>query len=202
MNMSTSEAVVASVESEAEQTVGRIQEEIWILQAQQADEEVFYVLVNRFDRRLLYYLTRFTNNTEEALDVAQDVWLRVFRGLTKLHSPGRFRAWLYRIAHDSVVSRIRHQVREDQILEQLSSEQDVATADPDPITGDPEQVHQALSALSPAYREVLILRFFEVMSLDEIAHSLRCNPGTVKSRLHYAKQALKHELENSHEQKP
>ena len=53
MNTSTSEAVVASVESEAEQTLGRIQEEIWVLQAQQGDEEAFHALVNRFDRRLL-----------------------------------------------------------------------------------------------------------------------------------------------------
>jgi RNA polymerase sigma-70 factor (ECF subfamily) len=199
--MLTSEAPVASAQSEPEPTAGRIQEELWLLQAQQGDEAAFQALVNRFDRRLLYYLTRFTNNTDDALDAAQDVWVRVFRGLTKLRSPGGFRAWLYRIAHDSVVSRIRRQVREEEILERLSSEPDLATAQPDPMTEDPEQVHRALSALSPASREVLILRFFEGMTLDEIAHALRCNPGTVKSRLHYAKQALKQELENPHEQK-
>ncbi len=201
MSRSTSETAVAPTVSEQEPTGDGIQEEIWVLQAQQGNAEAFQALVNRFDRRLLYYLTRFTNDTDEALDVAQDVWVRVFRGLSKLRSPGRFRAWLYRIAHDSVVSRIRRQAREEEILERLSSESDLGTAEPEPMTEDPEQVHQALRAISATAREVLILRFFESMSLEEIAHALRCSLGTVKSRLHYAKRALKHELENPHEQR-
>jgi len=175
--------------------VGRIEEEIWVLQAQRGDEEAFGQLMDRYDRKLVYYLMRFTASPELALDVAQEVWISVFRCLRKLHNPGVFRAWLYRIAHAKVVSQIRKQVREDQVLESFSAEQEQSLSDEEPISGDPELVRRALATLSAEHREVLVLRFLEDMSLEEVAHALDCRLGTVKSRLHYAKQALKAQIE-------
>jgi RNA polymerase sigma-70 factor (ECF subfamily) len=200
MSTSISKETVSAPKPEAEPTASGIQEELWVLQAQQGNEEALQALVNRFDRRLLYYLMRFTNSTDEALDVAQDVWVRVCRGLIKLRSPRGFRAWLFRIAHDSIVSHIRRQAREGEILEEFSCEPSFGAVQPEPVTEDLEQVHHALGALSPAHREILVLRFFEAMSLEEIAHALCRSLGTVKSRLHYAKQALKKQLEDHHEQ--
>jgi RNA polymerase sigma-70 factor, ECF subfamily len=180
----------------------RIQEEIWVLQAQQGDEEAFTRLMDRHDRKLVYYLTRFTRSTEAALDIAQDVWISVFRGLRRLQNPAVFRAWLYQIAHAKVVSQVRKHVREEQILESFSAEQEQSLSDEEPFPADPELVRSGLAALSPEHREVLVLRFLEEMSLEEIAHGLECQLGTVKSRLHYAKRALKEQIntEVRHEQ--
>lgn len=203
MNSLQPETTETKVQPDSTAGVGRIEEEIWVFQAQRGDEEAFGRLMDRYDRKLVYYLMRFTASTEEALDIAQDVWISVFRGLRKLHNPGVFRAWLYRIAHAKVVSQIRKHVREEQVLESFSAEQGQSLDDEEPISGNPELVSRALAVLSPEHREVLVLRFLEDMSLDEIAHALECRLGTVKSRLHYAKQALKQQIdmEVRHEQR-
>ena len=192
MSIKENEGVLASAESDA--TAGRIQEEIWVLQAQQGDEEAFGRLMDLYDRKLVYYLMRFTASLEQALDVAQDVWISVFRGLKKLRNPSVFRAWLYQIAHAKVVSQVRKNVREEEILESFSAEQEQSLSSEEPISGDPELVRSALAALSREHRAVLVLRFLENMSLEEMAHVLQCQLGTVKSRLHYAKEALRQQI--------
>jgi RNA polymerase sigma-70 factor (ECF subfamily) len=196
--MNSLQPEMAETEPQAGSTtgVGRIQEAIWILQAQQGDEEAFGRLVDRYDRKLVCYLMRFTAGPEEALDIAQDVWISVFRGLRKLQHPGAFRAWLYQIAHARIVSHIRKQVREEQVLESFSAEQEEGFSENEPISGDTELVRNTLAALSAEHREVLALRFLEDMSLEEIAQALACRLGTVKSRLHYAKQALKQQIQS------
>ena len=192
MSIKENEGVLASAESDA--TAGRIQEEIWVLQAQQGDEEAFGRLMDLYDRKLVYYLMRFTASLEQALDVAQDVWISVFRGLKKLRNPSVFRAWLYQIAHAKVVTQVRKNVREEEILESFSAEQEQSLSSEEPISGDPELVRSALAALSREHRAVLVLRFLENMSLEEMAHVLQCQLGTVKSRLHYAKEALRQQI--------
>ena len=196
--MNSRQPEMAETEPSADSTtgVGRVQETIWIVQAQQGDEEAFGRLVDRYDRKLVCYLMRFTAGPEEALDIAQDVWVSVFRGLRKLQQPGAFRAWLYQIAHARIVSHIRKQVREEQVLESFSAEQEQSFGDDEAISGDPEQLRSALAGLSAEHREVLALRFLEDMSLEEIAHALECRLGTVKSRLHYAKHALKQQIQS------
>ena len=194
MNSLQPETAETKLAADSRAGVGRIQEEIWVLQAQRGDEEAFGRLMDLYDRKLLYYLMRFTAGPEQALDIAQEVWLSVFRGLRKLRNPGVFRAWLYQIAHAKVVSQVRKNVREEQILENFSAEQEESSSYEEPISGDPELVRSALAALSAEHREVLVLRFLENMSLEEMAHALQCRLGTIKSRLHYGKQALKQQI--------
>lgn len=136
---------------------------------------------------------------DQALDVLQEVWVTIFRRLRKLRSPAAFRVWLYQIAHDKVVSLIRQSAREEAIHERLLDEQGNNADDADPIPDNAELVHRALGELSAEHREVLVLRFLEDLSLKEIAQLLRCSLGTVKSRLHYAKQAIKIKIERHHE---
>ena len=190
------DTIEPEVQPDCEKQAARLEEEVWVLQAQNGDESAFGRLMERFDQRLRYYLGRFTSDPEQALDLAQEVWVAVFRGLRKLRHPALFRAWLYRIAHARVVSQIRRNVREEQVLESFSSEQEHAFSGEEPGASDPELIHRALTGLSPEHREVLVLRFLEDLSLEEIAHALECNLGTIKSRLHYAKQALKHQLQS------
>lgn len=192
---STEPAVGADLSPRAD----RIQEELWLLKAQQGDHEAFQSLVSAYDRRLFYFLMRFTDRPEEALDVLQEVWITVFRRLRKLRSPAAFRVWLYQIAHDKVVSLIRQNVREETIRESFSEQQQLGSVDTDFVFDNAEQVHRILASLSAEHREVLVLRFLDDLSLEEIAEALRCSLGTVKSRLHYAKQAMKSKIKKFYE---
>ena len=161
-----------------------------VLLAQQGDGEAFRALVELYDRRLLYFIRRILDETEEAFDVLQEVWLRVHRDLRDLRSPCAFRVWLYRIAHDRTISALRRS-RHVMPLEELPpGDVPVAPDLPDSMFEAADLVHVALTALSVDHRRVLTLRFLEDMSIQEIADVMECSIGTVKSRLHYAKAAL------------
>ena len=118
----------------------------------------------------------------------------LFRRMGSLRSPEAFRVWLYQIAHDQVVTLIRKQQREQTMLARLQHE--VKETDiPEPEVDEAEHVHRALPLLSPEHREVLLLHYLEDMPLQEIAKSVRCQLGTVKSRLHYARRQMRQLLE-------
>ena len=163
----------------------------WIaLRCQSGEPGAFEDLVALMERPLLYYAAKLTGNVEAALDVLQDVWLRVFRGVRKLKDPGSLRPWLYRITHGIAVDRLRR----DNFRER-AEEVHIATSqestDPSFAQEDSAALHQALSGIGLKHREVLVLHFLEDFSLAEIAGIVGCSEGTVKSRIHYAKIALK-----------
>ncbi|GIW82358.1 MAG: RNA polymerase sigma factor [Gemmatales bacterium] len=180
----------------ASSEVSRQAERECVLRAQAGDTEAFRRLVTAYERKLLYFILRFISDADRALDLLQDVWLTVFQRLDQLRSAAAFRVWVYQIAHDKVVSWIRRQRREREVYEELQDSAEKATPDDGEAEFDnAELVHRALPALSQEHREVMVLRFLEDMSLEEIAEALRCRPGTVKSRLHYARLALRKEVE-------
>jgi RNA polymerase sigma-70 factor (ECF subfamily) len=167
----------------------------WVLAARRRDPAAFRLLVDAYERRLLYFLLRFVPGADDALDVLQEVWLTVYRRLPALNAPEAFRVWLYQIAHDKAVSHVRGQRRQERVREEL---QELRGGEPEeavPAVESAELIHRALQLLSVEHREVLTLHFLEDMRLEEIAQVLRCPLGTVKSRLHYAKQALRQEVE-------
>jgi len=167
-----------------------------VLLAQQGDAGAFRELVELYDRRLLYFIRRILNETDESFDVLQETWLRVHRNLRSLQSPQAFRVWLYRIAHDQTVSALRRTQRTVPVEEATLGELAHASL-PDAIFETADLVHAALGSLSVDHRRVLTLRFLEDMSIEEIASVLECNAGTIKSRLHYAKAALRRWMEES-----
>src|SRR5262245_60701986 len=174
------------------------QEMEWILRALSGDADAFRRLVDAYDRRLLYFVRRFIADTDRALDVLQDVWLTLFRRLPGLRAPEAFRVWLYQIAHDKVVDVLRRDRREEKAQEILRAAYfpaDNGDGGHEDLVDRAEFVHHALQARSKEHREALLLRFLEGLSLEEIATALRCSLGTVKSRLHYARQALRREVE-------
>lgn len=165
-----------------------------VLRAQKGDGEAFRALVEAYDRRLLYFLRRILNESEEAFDVLQEVWLCVHRNLRTLRAPEAFRVWVYRIAHDQAMSALRRQNRSlpvddrpaDQIPDIDESERRKESA---------EQIHAALHRLSADHARVLTLHYLEEMGVGEISEVLACSVGTVKSRLHYARIALRRGIE-------
>jgi RNA polymerase sigma-70 factor (ECF subfamily) len=163
----------------------------WIALRCQADEPgAFEDLIAIMERPLLYYATSLTGNQDSALDVLQEVWIRVFRGIGKLRDPRSLRSWLYSITHGIVVDRIRRNYTREQ-AEKVQYEGFEEAEEPSFAEEDAAAIHQALSKIGLRHREVLVLHFLEDLSVAEIAQVVGCSEGTVKSRIHYAKRAMK-----------
>ncbi len=167
-------------------------EHITVLRAQIGDDGAFERLFDRHSEPLLSYLRRFLGNASDAEEIHQDVWLIVYRKIGRLERPGAFRAWLYQIARNRAISRNRRQRREV-ALEQAPEEQvTVPEVEEDALSGlDLVDLPAALNGLSILHREALTLRFVNGMSYDEIAEVVGCSAGTVRSRIHYGKKALR-----------
>jgi RNA polymerase sigma-70 factor, ECF subfamily len=173
-------------------------ERLLVLRAQASDAAAFAELIERYQRRLRYYLAKMLGG-DRADDAMQEVWFDVFRALPALREAQRFSPWLYRIARD----RAYRELRKRRVTFGASDALDVADegADEEFTADDAAAVHEALDRLSPEHREALLLRFIESMSYEQIAAVTGCSVGTVRSRIHYAKHALRQIIErsNSHE---
>jgi RNA polymerase sigma-70 factor (ECF subfamily) len=166
----------------------RLYERVVVLRCQAGDDAAFEELVGIYSQRLRYYLRKMLREAGRAEDVLQDVWLQVLRGLPRLADPGAFPAWLYRIARDRAYGELR-KVRHT--LRPLEEADLIDESGGDTCLDDAEHVHAALDELAPEHREVLVLRFLEDMTYEDIAQVTGCPVGTVRSRIHYAKRALR-----------
>lgn len=171
----------------------RIYERLLVLRCQAGEEKAFGEIVERYNPRLRYYLRRMVSDKGSVDDVLQEVWLAVFRGISRLNEPAALAAWLYQIARGKAA------------LEQRRRSPTTGLADkewPDPSAqehdfspGEAAQIHSALESLDVEHREVLVLRFLEEMSYEDMAQVTGLPIGTVRSRLHYAKRALRCAIE-------
>ncbi len=178
-------------------TMSGVHERMVVLLAQTRDQAAFQELVRRYERRVLYYVRRMNGGSADPLDVLQDVWLRVFKTLPSLRAPEAFRVFLYRLAHDATVDSLRRRRRELHVFKHEVERLDAVDSwNEFEALERAELVHRLLEELSVEHREVLTLRFLESMDVAEIAAVTSCNEGTIKSRLHYAKQALRRRLED------
>jgi RNA polymerase sigma-70 factor (ECF subfamily) len=173
----------------------RLYEWVLVLRCQARDEAAFEEIVARYTPRLRYYLRRMLGGVQPAEDALQEVWLDAFRGLPGLIEPGAFPAWIYRLARDRAFREVRRR-RSHLPLEEFDVIDEAGGAD-DFSTEDAARIHQALDALLPEHREVLVLRFIESMTYEQIAGIVGCQLGTVRSRLHYAKRALRRVIEGT-----
>ena len=172
----------------------RVQFEWLALRCQTGDPEAFADLIAVMERPLLYYATSLTGNQDAALDVLQDVWLKVVRGIRRLKDPGSLKPWLYAITHGVAVDRIRRDYKRDK-AEQAQLEGLLDIEEPSFDEEDATAIRDALSRLGVKHREVLVLHFLQDLSILEIANVVGCSEGTAKSRIHYAKRQMKQILE-------
>jgi RNA polymerase sigma-70 factor, ECF subfamily len=169
----------------------QLYERLLVVRCQAGDEAAFAELVERYSARVRYFLRKLLGSADRVDDALQDVWLDVYRGLPSLAAAGAFRAWLYRIARDRAFGKLRRsRVELPLVGDEVASEAE------EPFTAeDAERIHAALDQLPAEQREVLVLRFVEDMSYEEMARVVNCPVGTIRSRIHYAKQALRRLLE-------
>ena len=168
-------------------------EQVLILRCQIGDKDALAGLIERYQAPLRYFISRLSANPETAEDIFQDTWLTVIRRIHSLKKTDAFSTWLYRIARNKVYQRFRRKRKLFELNENIAipndTENDVFS------TEDAAKIHRCLKELMPEYREVLMLRFLEQMSYEQISQVINCKLGTVKSRIHYAKLALKKEME-------
>ena len=171
-----------------------------VLRCQAGDERAFAALMGRFGPRTLGYLAGLVGDAAE--DVQQEVWLAVYRGIGALANPGGFRTWLFRTTRHRAIDWLRREKRERELLAEAAAEAvqvaEPVTEDADPGLDSPG-MRDALSRLAPVHREVLLLRYVQDLPYVEIALVVGCSVGTVRSRLHHARQRLRQALEAAQE---
>jgi RNA polymerase sigma-70 factor (ECF subfamily) len=169
--------------------------ELLLLRCRRGDRQAFTELIRDWERRLFFYVRRIVATEEDAWDVLQQTWLKVFAGIKGLTHAENLPAWLYKVARLTAMSHWRSYYREQSHLAAKAQEIDTAEDDEHYDFEDAEEVAVALSRISLDHREVLTLYFLDDLSLDEIADVLGIPAGTVKSRLCYAKRSLRAVLE-------
>jgi len=164
--------------------------------------EAFGVLVSRYQDRLYPTVYRLTGCAEEAHDLLQDAFLRAFEKLDLFQGESSFYTWVYRIAVNLALSNRRRRrpvlrLQNDRGGPEIEPPYDAAESDPSAPMERAElarSVQNALSALAPDHRAVVVMKVFDGLHYDEIAKILDVPVGTVRSRLHRARCDLKDRL--------
>jgi RNA polymerase sigma-70 factor, ECF subfamily len=181
-----------------EETAATRSQAAFVCELQAGDEKAFEVLVTEFERPIVRFLYRYLGNLEEAKEVCQDVFVKVFRGLPRFQNHCSLKTWIYRITLNTVLNEKRrwYQRLKDRFmgLEGISQTKFDSLPDPEMSLTMSERcrrVNLALRKLRPDHRAILVLRDLEGLSYQEISTALGLNPGTVKSRLARARQEMK-----------
>ena len=175
----------------------------------QGDETAFALIVSRYRNPITNYLYRFLNDYEEAVDLAQETFIRVYFAIERYHTDYAFSTYIYRIATNLAISEIRKRKRRTilSLTGLFQTDADDTTefqptddkALPDESLLDDEQakvIARAIATLPPKYRVPIILRDIEGKTYEEIATILELGLGTTKSRISRARGLLKEKLKN------
>lgn len=179
-------------------TADDIYNELLVLRSQDGDAEALEKLIHRWSPRLLRHAYRLTSDRHVAADAAQEAWVAIMRGLSRLDDPARFPAWAYRITTFKCADWIRRHTRDRARLKndiQRQRDLDNRADRPEQSSDEVELLRQEMQKLSSDHYAVLSLHYLDGLSVVEIAVALNIRPGTVKSRLHHARQQLKTSME-------
>ena len=181
-----------------------------ILQTQRGNMDAFEQLVQRYDKRVLTIAAGYVNSSDDAKDIYQEVFLRVYKGLPKFQYKSEFSTWLFRITTNVCLShRMRGRRHSHTSLDQSVNDEDgqshaLKDTLSDNTTSD-QQIHnaeiilrveQALKSLSPRQKMVFSLKHYEGYKLREIAEMMKCSEGTVKKYLFEATARLRMQLKD------
>lgn len=150
---------------------------------QRGDHDAFAALFEAHRDRVYSIALRFSGNPSVALDIAQDTFLKLLSKIGEFRGEAKFESWLYRLVVNSCLDHRRAGRRWSPL----------AT-----LRASGESVQQTVAKLAPELRMVVILRYTEELSYDQIAEILGCPPGTVASRLNRAHKLLERRLRGKH----
>lgn len=164
-----------------------------VVRCQAGDQKAFKQLYELFGEKTLRYLSGLLED-ETARDIQQEVWLTVYQQVSELMNPKGFRTWLYRITHRLAIDQLRTHRRQMTLRENVAAKKCERTSsfDIDELfkAGAAEDLSSTIDQLPAPHREVIMLKYWEGMSYEEIGLIIGCPVGTVRSRLYYAKQKI------------
>lgn len=179
-----------------------------VRQVQAGDVAAFDRLISKYRERVFGIIYHLTSNREDAADLTQDTFIKAFQSIQRFGGQSSFFTWLYRIAVNSTLSHLRKsRLRSFFSLERVDSDEPVsreiiaALTDKTGVDRDSyvrelqEKLNEAMQKLSIKHRTVVTLFEIDGLGHQEIAEVMNCSVGTVRSRLHYAKQLLQAELQ-------
>jgi RNA polymerase sigma-70 factor (ECF subfamily) len=180
-------------------------EQLPVAQARAGEPEAWDILFKRYQLPLYVYVFELVRDEQSSLDIVQETFIGAVRHLGGLRDNGKFGSWLFGIAHQKCIQRWRKQHRENDLLDEIANDAGVFETGPDDLLIRQEQEAEFMSLLNQLplpQRSALLLHFVEDFSLEEIADITGVRIGTVKSRLHYARKALKTLWEEKNEKAP
>jgi RNA polymerase sigma-70 factor (ECF subfamily) len=172
---------------------------------QRGDKKAFDLLVLKYQHRILKLISRYVRDPSDAMDVAQDAFLKAYRSLRNFRGDSAFYTWIYRIAVNTaknhLVAQSRRQLETDatgmdgEAIEPAALLKDYATPENYLITEEiQEAIATAIEQLPEDLRTAITLREIEGLSYEEIALVMTCPIGTVRSRIFRAREAIDHRL--------
>ncbi len=179
-----------------------------VQRVQAGDVAAFDELILKYRERLFGVLYNLTSNREDASDLAQEAFIKAFQSINRFQGQSAFFTWLYRIAINGALTHLRkNRLRsffsfeklhdEDHVGEVINQLTDKKSADRAAFVSElQEKLNEALQKLSIKHRTVVTLHEIDGLTHEEIAEVAGCSVGTVRSRLHYAKQLLQAELKS------
>ena len=172
--------------------LGDVSDETLVERALAGSDRAWTALVRRYDRRIYNYALRMSGNPEDALDLAQEVFLGVFRNLATFRREGAFAAWLFRIASFRCTDFLRRRRQTDEFDEaRAAPSDDRGPAEQASASRVNERILAALDSLPFDQRQVVELKFFQQFTFEDIGGQLGISPNTAKTRLYGALRKLK-----------
>ena len=163
-------------------------------------EASFEELVRRYQRPIAAYVYRMVGDYDSALDLTQEVFIKVYNSLARYRSEFKFSTWIYKIAHNAAIDHLRrYAVREQAVTSGFDTEGRDTPVEGRRLTPEQEserserrsEVEMVVEMLPCAYRELIVLRHSHDLSYDEIAEVTGLPLGTVKNRLFRAREAMR-----------
>jgi len=171
---------------------GTVLEELLVASAIAGSDVAFGQLITRWTPRLIRYARHMLCDSDAARDAVQEAWLSAARGLRRLEDPARFPAWVYALVSRRCVDRVRRMARDRRLRARISEFAADQASDEQDQRFD---LRRAVGTLPVGQRLVVSLHYGEGFSVEEIAAAHGLAPGTVKSRLFAARDALRRYLE-------
>lgn len=177
-----------------------------VARVQRGDKRAFDLLVLKYQRRIMRLLSRMVNDAGEIEDVAQETFIKAYRALPQFRGDSAFYTWLYRIAINTARNWQASSNRRPSLINSYEGEDgetfspidnltDISTPESEMVSRQVvEAVNAAISALPEELRTAIVLREIEGMSYEDIAETMDCPIGTVRSRIFRAREAIATEL--------
>ncbi len=176
-----------------------------VLRVQAGDKQAFDVLIMKYQQRIVHVITGFVHDPVEALDVAQEAFIKAYRAIPNFRGDSAFYTWLYRIAINTAKNHLTARARRAPLHDVDASDavqifdapelKDFETPESNLMRDELEQsIHDAIDSLPDETATAIRLREFEGMSYEEIALTMGCPIGTVRSRIFRAREAIDKEV--------